>query len=199
MNASKAGSDFRAVPSSGLFFGVLLSLVLPSAFLQAADAKIPAALTPSLSPADVTFFENKVRPVLIESCYKCHSHDADRLKGGLLLDTPQGILSGGDTGPAIVPGKPGDSLLITCDLLQRRGIADAAQGQKNFPTRKLPISPNGCGAARLDPRGIASKNNALPTYGGVGKNHWAFQPVKKPVVPVPAFLRGNRLVPDARR
>lgn len=63
----------------------------------------------------VTFFESKIRPVLVTKCYRCHSADAvkkGRLKGGLQLDTREGIRKGGDTGPGIVPGKPDKSLIL---------------------------------------------------------------------------------------
>ena len=57
------------------------------------------------------FFENKIRPVLVEQCYDCHSATAKKAKGGLLMDSRASLLTGGDTGPAIVPGKPDDSLI----------------------------------------------------------------------------------------
>jgi len=63
----------------------------------------------------VEFFEQRIRPVLVDRCYSCHSADAaskKTLKGGLLLDTRKALLKGGDGGPAVVPGKPADSLLI---------------------------------------------------------------------------------------
>ena len=56
------------------------------------------------------FFESKVRPILVANCQKCHS--TDKHKGGLRLDSGQAILAGGDTGPAVVPGKPEASLLV---------------------------------------------------------------------------------------
>jgi mono/diheme cytochrome c family protein len=63
--------------------------------------------------ADVAFFEQKVRPVLVEHCYSCHSTQAKKLKGNLYLDTKAGWQKGGDSGePAIIPGKPEESLLI---------------------------------------------------------------------------------------
>src|SRR4051794_22904430 len=55
----------------------------------------------------LAFFESKVRPVLVENCYVCHSAEAKakgKLKGGLYVDTRAGLLSGGDTGPAIITG-----------------------------------------------------------------------------------------------
>ena len=59
------------------------------------------------------FFEQKVRPVLVEHCYSCHSSEAKKLKGNLFLDSKAGWQKGGDNGAAvIVPGKPQESLLI---------------------------------------------------------------------------------------
>src|SRR5436190_5944307 len=60
----------------------------------------------------VEFFEKKIRPLLVEHCYKCHSAQSEKVKGGLLLDTREGLLKGGNTGPAMVPGDPEKSLLI---------------------------------------------------------------------------------------
>src|SRR5438128_1121482 len=62
--------------------------------------------------AGIEFFEKRIRPVLVEHCYRCHSTQAKSPKGGLLLDTRDALRKGGDTGPAIVPGKPEMSLLL---------------------------------------------------------------------------------------
>src|SRR5436190_14709576 len=72
--------------------------------LQSAAAQ-PAA-------EQIEFFENKIRPVFAEHCYSCHSEKAEKLKGGLRLDTPEAVLKGGNSGPAIVRGDPNASLLI---------------------------------------------------------------------------------------
>jgi hypothetical protein len=64
---------------------------------------------------DYSFFESKIRPVLIDNCYKCHSVEAQqdkKLRGNLFLDSRAGVLKGGDNGPAIVPGQPNKSLLL---------------------------------------------------------------------------------------
>jgi len=58
------------------------------------------------------FFESRIRPVLVEHCYKCHSSRAKSPKGGLRVDSRDALLSGGTSGPAVVPGKPDDSLLL---------------------------------------------------------------------------------------
>ena len=66
----------------------------------------------SARAAEFEFFEQKVRPVLVERCYKCHSAEAEKVKGGLRLDSREGWRSGGESGPAIIPGEPDKSLLI---------------------------------------------------------------------------------------
>src|SRR5438034_9352166 len=62
--------------------------------------------------AGVEFFEQRIRPLLVKHCYECHGPDAKKLRGELRLDTRAGVLEGGATGPAVVPGKPEQSLLI---------------------------------------------------------------------------------------
>jgi hypothetical protein len=75
---------------------------------SAAEEKKPIPL----SPTDRDFFETKVRPLLFENCQKCHSTRAKKRKGGLLLDSREAVLQGGDSGSAAVPGDVEKSLLI---------------------------------------------------------------------------------------
>ena len=73
------------------------------------------AAEPGAEAQGIDFFERKIRPMLAQHCYSCHSADAEKnkkLKGTLFLDTRDGWKAGGDTGPAIVPGKPAESLLL---------------------------------------------------------------------------------------
>ena len=73
----------------------------------------PALSAPPDDAAGIEFFEKKIRPVLVEHCYECHSAEAKKgLKGGLALDSREASRKGGDSGPAVVPGKPDESLLI---------------------------------------------------------------------------------------
>jgi Protein of unknown function (DUF1549)/Planctomycete cytochrome C len=72
-----------------------------------------AAESSTSNSAGMSFFEQKIRPVLADRCYKCHSMKAVKLKGGLALDSKERALKGGNTGPAIVPSKPEESLLLT--------------------------------------------------------------------------------------
>jgi hypothetical protein len=55
---------------------------------------------------DLEFFEKRVRPVLVERCSGCHSASSPKVKGGLQLDSREGMLRGRDSGPAIAPGDP---------------------------------------------------------------------------------------------
>src|SRR3989475_4971781 len=66
----------------------------------------------SFSPLQIEFYEKRIQPILAENCYKCHSHEADKIKGSFVLDSREGLLKGGENGPAIVPGEPEKSLLI---------------------------------------------------------------------------------------
>jgi len=82
---------------------------------------------------DLAFFETKIRPVLVEKCLSCHSVEAQakgELKGGLLLDSRSGVLQGGDTGEAIVVGRPERSLLIKALRHEVKDIAMPPKGPK---------------------------------------------------------------------
>ena len=64
-----------------------------------------------LTPEQTKFFESKIRPVLVRECYGCHSTQVGQVKGGLWLDDKEGVLTGGDSGPAVVPNDLEESLL----------------------------------------------------------------------------------------
>jgi hypothetical protein len=71
------------------------------------------ALVDSAIAADENdFFERKIRPVMVEHCYECHAGDAELIQGGLRLDDPSGMVRGGDSGAAVMPGDPDKSLLL---------------------------------------------------------------------------------------
>src|SRR5215218_2913277 len=100
---------------------VAATLILGCAVSVVVGAPTPAPATrptvagakaPVLSRAETQFFESKVRPILAANCYQCHSAEAGKAKGGLLLDTRDGWVKGGEHGAAIVPGDVGKSRLI---------------------------------------------------------------------------------------
>ena len=74
---------------------------------------LACAISAAAEPVEsAEFFEKRIRPVLSEQCYKCHSSTSEKLKGGLMLDSREAWIKGGDTGPAIKPGDPEKSLLV---------------------------------------------------------------------------------------
>lgn len=170
----------RLQPSPKLLLGSVALLAL-APLLRAGAQPTPAiSVTPALSSNDLQFFENRVRPILVDRCYKCHSHDADKVKGGLLLDTREGLLHGGESGPAVVPGKPDDSLLITAI----RYTDDTLQMPKDnkLSDQEIADLTEWVRRGAPDPRSLVAKGSSS-NYGGVGKDHWSFKPVVKPAVP----------------
>ena len=152
----------------------IATLALP---LGAAIAPAPA----SISAADLQFFETRVRPILVDRCYKCHSHDADKIKGGLMLDTREGMLHGGDTGPAIAPGKPEDSRLVDAISYKDADLQMPPKGERLTDEQVVDLT-EWIRRGAPDPRSLVTKGSS-PAYGGVGRDHWSFLPVKKPAVP----------------
>lgn len=145
------------------------------------------------NPAGIEFFESRIRPVLVENCYKCHSAQSEKLKGGLRLDSRAGLLKGGDSGAAITPGEPAGSLLVEAikynneDLqmppkkkLSERQIADLEQWVKTG----APWPAGGGGAAAA-----SAKTQEAFDLKGRAARHWAWQPVK--AVQPPAVRNQN--------
>jgi len=134
------------------------------------------------SAASHDFFENKIRPLLIEHCLKCHDGAAtDKPKGGLALDTRAGWQKGGEHGPAIVPGDPAKSLLIRAISYSDPNLQMPPKGKKLLP-QQVALLEEWVRMGAHDPR--TSKPSGPPlTDPNVVKNHWAFQPVREPVVP----------------
>jgi len=135
-----------------------------------------------ISPDQLAFFERKIRPVLVAKCYQCHSTESEKVKGGLLLDTREGIRMGGTTGHAVEPGDLKGSLLIAA-------IRGEKKDQLMPPKEKLPPEVIAdfekwvlMGAP--DPRDGKAKLAKKPDLAE-GKNFWAFQPVKPVAVPQP--------------
>jgi hypothetical protein len=80
-----------------------------------------------VSPADAEFFEKQVRPLLAERCDKCHG--GPKVKGGLRLTSHAELLAGGDSGPAVVPGKPAESLLVKAVRYEADGLRMPPEGR----------------------------------------------------------------------
>ncbi|MEM7014680.1 MAG: c-type cytochrome domain-containing protein, partial [Verrucomicrobiota bacterium] len=65
-----------------------------------------------ISPEQLEFFEKEIRPIFVDHCYKCHATDSEKIKGGFVIDSKWGWETGGDSGPAVVPGNLDESLII---------------------------------------------------------------------------------------
>ncbi|QDU92317.1 Planctomycete cytochrome C [Lignipirellula cremea] len=138
----------------------------------------------SLACADegIDFFEAKIRPVLVETCYGCHSADAQqqgKLKGNLVLDTRAGTRKGGDTGPAIVPGKVKDSLLLAA--LRHESFEMPPQGK--LPESVIADFVKWVEMGAPDPREgeIASTTPEIDIEAG--RQFWSLRPLSRPAIP----------------
>lgn len=126
------------------------------------------------------FFENRVRPILVENCQECHS-ESTKQKANLRLDTRDGWANGGDTGPALVPGKPEASLLM-------KAVEYLDPDLQMPPKRKLSDQQirdlkTWIATGAEDPRVKAPTATSGKTEKKDGKDHWAWQPLSKPAVP----------------
>ena len=146
------------------WIGTVFGLVAVPTLVSAAD--------------DEAFFESRIRPVLVANCYECHSREAGVAKGGLVLDTPDGLLEGGDSGPAIVPGEPAESLLV--NALRYDGPEMPPDGR--LEESVITDFTRWIAAGAPDPRPVTSAPKAL-TPSEDTANHWAFQPVIDQPIP----------------
>lgn len=153
-----------------------------------AIGQTPAAPT-SPSPAELEFFENRIRPVLAEHCYSCHSAQSEKLKASLRVDGRDLLLQGGDAGPAITPGNPSQSLLV-------RAIAYDDPDLQMPPKTRLPasvvedfrhwIQRGAAWPASATPASPPLTRNAGPSGFNLEERrarHWAWQPIQRPESP----------------
>ena len=130
----------------------------------------------------IEFFEKRIRPVLAERCYSCHSAEAARagvLMGKLQLDTREGVQQGGSKGPAIVPGQPDQSVLIEALGYTNRNLQMPPSGK--LPDSVLADFVQWVALGAPDPRDAKAVNTAAIDLES-GRRHWAFRPLR-PVNP----------------
>ncbi|MCX6889817.1 MAG: DUF1549 domain-containing protein [Verrucomicrobia bacterium] len=152
---------------------LLAILALGTSSLAAADLK----------PADLEFFESKIRPVLVAECYECH--DAKKQKGDLRLDYRDGLLKGGEEGASIVPGDAKKSILIQS--------MDHSHETLQMPKKRPKLDANivadfieWINRGAPDPRTKAPEDSITPTWSDllqVRKHWWSFQPITSPAIP----------------
>jgi hypothetical protein len=129
-------------------------------------------------PGSLAFFETKIRPVLVECCYECHSSTLAAPKGGLRLDGPDALRRGGTSGPAVVPGEPDGSPLI--QAIARTGEVAPMPPRSSLPAAVVADFRAWVARGAFDPRtelpGAARR--ATPS-----DDWWSLRPLRRPTVP----------------
>jgi hypothetical protein len=158
-------------------------LLLPGAGVLSAQESPAAAGDVKLAAAEVEFFESKIRPLLVQRCYECHARDSKELQGGLYLDSRGGWLKGGDTGPAIVPGKPDESRLIRAVRYDNNDLQMPPSGK--LPAAEIALLEEWVRRGAPDPRsGDEPQRRAMEIDYQAARQFWSFRPVVE--VPLPA-------------
>jgi len=143
-----------------------------------------AGFYPAAMAAESDFFEKKIRPVLVENCYKCHSVESGKSKGGLLLDSRQASLRGGDSGAAVVPGKPSDSLLFAA-ISHSDPDLEMPPKKERLPKSVIGDFEQWILDGAIDPRdenAVGKLSGQPPVDISSGREFWSFQvPVDSPL------------------
>ncbi len=154
----------------------------PAAALADANRSGPGARSRALTPEQERFFESKVRPVLATHCAKCHSSSAAKLKGGLRVDSREGLLHGGDSGPAIVPNRPDESLLVQAVRYRDDDLRMPPKGK--LPDAIIADLESWVRMGAPDPR-IGPVAPSPPSVDVArGREFWSFRPPKRSSPPV---------------
>ena len=141
----------------------------------------PAVVSAADEPTGIEFFEKRIRPVFVQHCYECHSADAKAVKGGLLLDSRDGWKRGGDSGPALLPSKPNDSLLIKA-LKHEDGLEMPPKGK--LPDEVIADFVKWIEQGAPDPRTAPAKALARREIDiAAGQQFWCFRPITRPTLP----------------
>ncbi len=191
----------------------------PVFILTGALAFVLPAFADEPTKEQLDFFEGKIRPILSEKCYKCHSLESGKSKGGMTLDLAASTLKGGDTGPGIVPGDPAKSLIYKAVTYTDKDMEmpPSSSGGK-LSDQQIADIATWIKMGAPDPRKDAAKAKKLSGLNDSARNHWAYQlpknwtRVKLPVnknqiwcrTPIDAFIlqkleaKGMLPSPDAR-
>ncbi len=164
------------------FFPHALASRFPVLLISISAIPVLAEVVTKEEAGKVEFFEKKIRPLLASNCYTCHSATT-KAAGGLRLDDRNGLLSGGNAGAAIVPGKPDESLLV-------EAIAHTDENLKMPPKKKLNDEQISdlkiwieAGAAWPSELVSSNQSSTNPKYEKLKKEHWAWQPQTNPQPP----------------
>ncbi|HUR47358.1 MAG TPA: DUF1553 domain-containing protein, partial [Candidatus Saccharimonadales bacterium] len=135
-----------------------------------------------VAKAEAEFFEKTIQPILAENCHKCHSHSADKIKGNLVVDSLAGLLKGGDTGPAVVPGNLEKSLLIQAVHYTNEDLQMPPKGKK-LSSQQIADLEKWVKMGAPWPGSDPAKAIGRGKFTDDDRKWWAFQPVKEPKIP----------------
>jgi hypothetical protein len=144
---------------------------------------LTAALAPAETPRDdegLILFERTIRPVLVQHCYACHSAQVKRPKGGLRVDSREGLRQGGNSGPAVLPGNPGESLLLKA-LRQEGDLKMPPKGK--LPPAVIADFARWIALGAPDPRQGGAPVVSPGIDFAAARRHWAYQPIRCPPLP----------------
>jgi hypothetical protein len=160
--------------SPGLF-GLLLT-----GLLSAASAIADDAISTEATPQALEFFEKNVRPILVGHCYECHS--GEDIDGGLSLDSRDGLIKGGDSGPAAVPGNADHSLFVEAIRYENHELQMPPENRLSHS--QIAVLEEWVTMGLPDPR-KATTSDPKPTGMSIDDGHrfWSFRPVGNPAVP----------------
>jgi hypothetical protein len=169
-----------------LFRGITLLIaggfVCLDGLLSAAEPD-PATAPAPLAREQLDFFETKIRPLLADRCYECHSATAKKLKANLRLDTRKGIRDGGDLGPAIVPGHPEKSLLI--EAVEQHDKDLAMPPKSRLADHEIKALRDWIQMGAPDPRTHDAPLAGTNRNDAIARRHWAYQPIPREVIAPP--------------
>jgi mono/diheme cytochrome c family protein len=157
---------------------LIILLLAVCSFIRPSDSWA-AAPEPAESKR-IAFFEAKIRPVLVKHCYECHSVTAQQIEGSLLVDSKPGLLKGGETGPAVVPGKVQKSLLISSLEYQDYEMPPAGKLSDDIVADFRKWVQMGAPDPRTTPV-VASRDTGPVAVSA--DQLWSLQPTVKPAVP----------------
>jgi cytochrome c553 len=161
------------------------------AIVTAAPGMVCGQSAPRDEAALIEFFEKKVRPVLVKNCYNCHSASTNS-KGGLRVDDRNGLLQGGSSGPAVVPGKPDKSLLI--QAVSHSGDVTSMPPKKPLSSEEIADLSQWIKDGAAWPKATLALSTPNARYDRLRKEHWAWQPLREPQIPLvkdTAWPRGD--------
>ncbi len=137
-----------------------------------------AGQTPDVTPEKKEFFESRIRPVLAQQCFACHTSS---MMGGLRLDSREGVVTGGHSGPAIVPGSPEKSPLIS-RVSSTDSAARMPQGSSALTAAQIADLTTWIKDGAYWPATDVPKSSKNFITAG-RRNFWSFQPLKRPEIP----------------